>query len=128
MLPLAAALIYLLAFTLPYWLPANYLAVGDELFQFTAREPWRGVLFHGALAAVSGLYLAAYRQVAGRSEPGREGTRRLDGRRHDAARHNVLKIGLWAALFCVLLIPGPTDHLVRRLWLCVSRADRDRAG
>lgn len=104
-LPLAAALIYLLAFTLPYWLPANYLAVGDELLQFTAREPWRGVLFYAALAALLGLYVAAYRQVAGRSEPSRDGTRHLDDRRDNAARHGAVTIGLWTVLFCVLLIP-----------------------
>ena len=89
-LPLATALIYLLAFTLPYWLPAHYLAVGDELSQFASREPWRGILFYAALVALFGLYLAAYRQVA---------------RRGDAGRRDALAIGLWAALFCLLLIP-----------------------
>jgi hypothetical protein len=89
-LPLAAALIYLLAFTLSYWLPAHYLTVQDELSQFAAREPWRGALFYAALAALFGLYLAAYRQVACQEEGG---------------RRTALGIGLWAALFCLLLIP-----------------------
>ncbi len=89
-LPLATALIYLLAFTLPYWLPAHYLAVGDELSQFAGRDPWRGILFYAALTALFGLYLAAHRQVA---------------RRGDTGRRDALAVGLWAALFCLLLIP-----------------------
>jgi hypothetical protein len=104
-LPLAAALVYLLAFTLPYWLPANYLAVGDELFRFAAREPWRGVLFYAALAALFGLYLTAHRQVAGVSGAAHQELRHHDAARHNAGRLVAWNIGLWAALFCVLLIP-----------------------
>jgi alpha-1,6-mannosyltransferase len=88
--PLATALVYLLAFTIPYWLPAHYLHVQDELFQFAARQPWRGVLFYAALAAVLGLYLYAYRRL---------------WRRPAAHRPGILAIGLWTALFCLLLIP-----------------------
>jgi hypothetical protein len=88
--PLTTALIYLLAFTLPYWLPAHYRAIQDELSQFAAREPWRGVLFYTALAALFGLYLAAYRRLA----------RQVVG-----GRRTGLAIGLWATLFCLLLIP-----------------------
>jgi hypothetical protein len=105
MLPLAAALIYLLAFTVPYWLPAKDLAVGEELFQFAAREPWRGALFYVALAILLGLYLAAYLQVAGRSDAGRSGLQHQDAARHGAQRRDMRYIVLWAALFCLLLIP-----------------------
>lgn len=89
-LGLATAAIYLLAFTLPYWLPAHHLDVGDELFQFAAREPWRGVLFYAALIALFALYLAAHRRLARWGGAGRPGP---------------LAVGLWAALFCLLLIP-----------------------
>lgn len=89
-LPLATALIYLLALTLPYWLPSHRLAVRDELYQFTAREPWRGVAFYAALAALFGLYLAAYRHA-----------RRQVGN----GAYTIVAIGLWTALFCLLLIP-----------------------
>ena len=63
-IPLATAVIYLLAFTIPYWLPAHYLNVQDELFQFTTREPWRGVLFYVSLTALFALYLLAYRSAS----------------------------------------------------------------
>ena len=63
-LGLTSAAAYFLAFTLPYWLPIYYLNFKDELYQFAAREPWRGVLFYTALALLFGLYLAAYRLVA----------------------------------------------------------------
>ena len=52
LLGLASALVYLLAFTLPYWLPTYYLHVEDEIYAFAAREPWRGVLFYLALGAL----------------------------------------------------------------------------
>ena len=88
-LGLASALVYLLAFTLLYWLPRHYLQVKDEIYQFTAREPWRGVLFYAALGLLFLFYLAAYRLVA---------------------RAGRLAIGpgaiiIWAAVFCLLLIP-----------------------
>lgn len=89
-LPLATALVYLLAFAVPYWLPHHYLNVRDELYQFAAREPWRGVLFYGALAALFGLYLYAYRRLS---------------RRGYAGRPAILAISLWTALFCLILIP-----------------------
>jgi hypothetical protein len=85
----ASALVYLLAFTLPYWLPAHYLNVKDELFAFTTRQPWRGVLFYAALILAFGLYVAAYRLLQ-HSGPGR----RL-----------VMLVGLSTLFFCLLLIP-----------------------
>ena len=90
LLPIATALVYLLSFTLPYWLPDHYLAARDEIFQFTAREPWRGVLFCAALAALFVLYLAAWRRVA---------------RQERGWRPGIVSIGFWTALFCLLLIP-----------------------
>jgi hypothetical protein len=86
---LASALVYLLGFTLPYWFPTHYLNVKDEIYQFVAREPWRGVLFYVALAALFVCYLAAYRQTAGR------------GLSWSSARW----VGFWAVIFCLLLIP-----------------------
>jgi hypothetical protein len=88
--PLATALVYLLAFPLPYWLPDHYLDVQDELFQFAAREPWRGALFYAALAVLFGLYLYACQRLSRRPAAGRPG---------------ILAIGLWTALFCLILIP-----------------------
>jgi hypothetical protein len=85
----ATALVCLLAFTLPYWLPAYYLNVKDELFALAVREPWRGMLFYAALALLFGLYLVAYRLLL-RKDPGRPGA---------------LLIGLWTLIFCLLLIP-----------------------
>ncbi len=86
---LASALVYLLAFTLPYWLPAYYLNVEDEIYQFAAREPWRGGLFYAALALLFAFYLIALRLV-GRQERGRSG---------------VWWVGVSALVFCLLLIP-----------------------
>jgi hypothetical protein len=86
---LASALVYLLGFTLPYWLPAHYLSIQDEIYQFAVREPWRGILFCVALAAVFVFYLAAYRGVADRGLP----------------RTRARWVGFWAVVFCLLLIP-----------------------
>ena len=88
-LGLASALVYLLAFSLPYWLPSHSLNLKDELYAFAARQPWRGVLFYAALAVLFGLYLIAYRLVA---RPGRK-------------RVGPWFVGLWTLIFCLLLIP-----------------------
>ena len=88
-LGLLSALVYLLAFTLPYWLPTYYLGVKDEIYQFSARQPWRGILFYLALAVLLVLYLRAYRLALNL------------GRGPGGAR----LVGAWAALFCLLLIP-----------------------
>jgi hypothetical protein len=88
-LGLASAAVYLLSFTLPYWLPRYYPKVGDEIYQFTAREPWRGVLFYVALAALFAFYLAAYRWSMRTGQPGRSAG----------------WVGLWTCVFCLLLIP-----------------------
>jgi hypothetical protein len=88
-LGLASAAVYLFAFALPYWLPTYYLRVKEELFAFAAREPWRGVLFYAALALLFGAYLVAYRLLL-REDPGRRGA---------------WLVGLWAFVFCLLLIP-----------------------
>jgi len=82
-IPLATALVYLLAFTIPYWLPDHYLNVRDDLFQFAARVC-------AALAALLSLYLLAYRQVSRREAP---------------ACPTILTVSLWTAVFCLLLIP-----------------------
>src|SRR5690606_18097308 len=84
-----SAALYLLAFTLPYWLPGHYLAVKDEIYTYAMREPWRGVLFYAALGALFALYLVAYR-AAGRLP---------------AAPRPARRILLWALVFCLLLIP-----------------------
>jgi len=89
LLGVACALVYLLAFTAPYWLPTYYLNIGDELYQFTARETWRGILFYVTLALLFGLYLAGYRLVA-------QDVRKQIG---------PWTVGLWTLLFCGLLIP-----------------------
>lgn len=91
-LGLASAGVYLLAFTLPYWLPTYYSNAKDEIYQFVAREPWRGILFYVALAALFGLYLVAYRLVS-----------RAEGR-----QMGPWSIGLWTLVFCLLLIPVQT--------------------
>ena len=39
LLGLASAIVFLLAFTLPYWLPTHFLHVEDQSYSFTAREP-----------------------------------------------------------------------------------------
>jgi hypothetical protein len=88
-LGLAGALVYLVAYTVPYWLPTYYLNVKDEIYQFAAREPWRGVLFYAGLAMLFGLYLVACRLV------------RRAGQRGISAR----EVGFWALIFCLLLIP-----------------------
>ncbi|MGD8626874.1 MAG: hypothetical protein PVJ34_20225 [Anaerolineae bacterium] len=88
-LGLLSALVYLLAFTLPYWLPSYYLDVKDEIYQFAAREPWRGILFCLALAALFALYLKAYR-LALALDRGQGGARLIGG---------------WTIVFCLLLIP-----------------------
>jgi hypothetical protein len=88
-LGLASAAVYLLSFTLPYWLSRYYLNIRDEIFQFTAREPWRGVLFYVALAALVAFYLAAYRWSMRAGQPGR----------------GAWGVGLWSLVFCLLLIP-----------------------
>jgi alpha-1,6-mannosyltransferase len=88
-LGLASGLVYLLAFTLPYWLPTYYLNVKDEIYALAARQPWRGVLFYVALAVLFGLYLAAYRLVT----------------RHQAGQTGAWLVGLWTLIFCLLLIP-----------------------
>jgi hypothetical protein len=88
-LGVASAAGYLLAFTLPYWLPRYDRNVGDEIYRFTAREPWRGVLFFVALAALFALYLAAYRWSV---RAGQTGTA-------------AWAVGLWTLVFCLLLIP-----------------------
>jgi hypothetical protein len=88
-LGLLSALVYLLAFTLPYWLPGYYLDAQEEIYQFAARQPWRGILFYLALAALFALYLKAYRLALGL------------GRGEDGAR----LVGAWTAVFCLLLIP-----------------------
>jgi hypothetical protein len=86
----ASALVYLLAFALPYWLPKYYLGVHDEIYQFAAREPWRGVLFYVALALLFGFYLAAHRWLT-----------------HSRQRPiSPWAIGLWATVFCLVLIPS----------------------
>jgi hypothetical protein len=64
----ASAAFYLLAFTLPCWLPTYYLNVRDEIYQFAARELWRGVLFHVALGLLFLFYWAACR-LARRASP-----------------------------------------------------------
>ena len=88
-LGLLSASVYALAYTLPYWLPAHIQNVKDELFQFTAREPWRGVWFYVALPILFACYLLAYRLVRD-ALPDREGAR---------------QILLWTGVFCLLLIP-----------------------
>jgi hypothetical protein len=89
-LGLLSALVYGVAYPLPYWLPAYFQNVKDEIYQFAARELWRGVWFYLALAALFVCYLLAYRQV--RDAP-------LDS---GAAR----RILLWTGVFCLLLIPS----------------------
>jgi hypothetical protein len=86
---LASAVVYLLGFTLPYWLPTYYLSVQDEIYQFAAREPWRGALFYITLAAIFVFYVAAYRQTAS----------------HGLLRTRARWVGIWALVFCLLLIP-----------------------
>ncbi len=89
LLGLASALVYLLAFTLPYWLPRYALNVQDEIYQYAAREPWRGVLFYAALALLFLLYLIACRHVARQGE----------------GRDDAWLVGGWTLIFCLLLIP-----------------------
>jgi hypothetical protein len=89
LLGLACALVYGLAFTLPYWLPAHYLSVKDELAAFTSREPWRGVLFYAALALLFGLYLLAVRLLLHRRAGGAVAS----------------MVALWTLVFCLFLIP-----------------------
>jgi hypothetical protein len=87
---LVSALVYLLAFTFPYWLPAHIQKPKDEIYQYAAREPWRGVLFYAALATLFACYALAYRLVM------RSGRDRI----------SPLQVLVWAGVFCLLLIPA----------------------
>ena len=82
LLGLASALIYLLAFTLPYCLPTYFLHVENEIYSFAAREPWRGILFYLAIGTLFGLYWLACRlacRVHGAASSGRGGGVRRNG-------------------------------------------------
>ncbi|MFN2165729.1 MAG: hypothetical protein ACK2U9_05670, partial [Anaerolineae bacterium] len=88
-LGLLSALVYGLAYPLSYWLPSHFENVKDEIYQFAAREPWRGVWFYVALVALFLCYLLAYRLV------------RCVLPDRSAAR----QVLLWTGVFCLLLIP-----------------------
>jgi hypothetical protein len=89
---LLSVLVYLLAFTLPYWLPTYYFNVKGEICAFTARDSWRGILFYVAFAALFGCYLLAYRTTAQAKQ----------------SKTGALSVGLWTLAFCLLLIPVQT--------------------
>ncbi len=88
-LGLASALVYLLAFTLPYWLPPANLSIKEDLFASVVREPWRGVLFYVALGLLFGFYLLAYRLALRVGQP----------------RLRAQTIALWTLVFGLLLVP-----------------------
>jgi len=106
-LGLVIALVYLLAFTLPYWLPTYYLHVEDEIYAFAAREPWRGILFYLALGGLFGLYWVACR-VAYQLQPDGAGRQRRALQPTfppQLPADGPWPVIGWALIFCLLLIP-----------------------
>jgi alpha-1,6-mannosyltransferase len=89
-LGVASAAVYLLALSLPYWLPTCGLKPRDEIYAVAAAQPWRGILFYAALAVLFGLYAAALCLVT----------------RADPQRPMAGVVGLCALAFCLILIPA----------------------
>jgi hypothetical protein len=89
-LGVASAAVYLLALSLPHWLPTSDLTAKEEIYAVAAGQPWRGILFYVALAALFALYVAALRVVA----------------RADERRFGAWAVGLWTLAFCLVLIPA----------------------
>lgn len=103
-LGLTSALFYLLAFALPYWLPANYLRVEDEIYAFAAREPWRGILFYLALGGLFGLYWLACR-LARQAQSEGAGCQEQAAPPLRWPAGGLWPVMAWTFIFCLLLIP-----------------------